>query len=92
MFVYSRAALAQFYAKPNPNRIPTQTKPNPNSNLSPSSTQAVPLPGEAAIFLTEMQVAAHRQTRCRIFRFWDYKYGCRTCRQFVVFEMGVLEE
>ena len=59
IFVYSRAAPVHFCAKPNS---------NPNPNLSPSSTQAVPLPGEIAIDLTEMQVAAHAKTRCRIVR------------------------
>ena len=59
IFVYTRAAPVHFCAKPNS---------NPNPNLSPSSTQAVPLPGEIAIDLTEMQVAAHAKTRCRIVR------------------------
>ena len=74
MFVYTRAGPAQCYAKPNSN-------PNPNQNLSPVSARAVLLPREAAIVLpemTEMRVAAHAQTRCRIFRLWDYQCGCRT--------------
>ena len=59
MFIYSHSAPVPFYAKPNP--YLTLTKPQPKLNLSSSSAGAVPLPEEAAIVLTEMQVAAHAQ-------------------------------
>ena len=66
--------------------MPNLTQTTPNPNLSPSSALAVPLPEAAAIVLTEMtemQVAANAQTRCRIPRLWNYEYGCRSCGQFV---------
>ena len=69
MFVYSRSAIALFYAKPNPNLTLTLPKLHPKPNLSSSSAGAVPLPGKATIVLLEMQVTAHAQKNCRIFRF-----------------------
>ena len=60
---FFQAAPAQFHAKPNPypNLTLIQTFPR-------VLHRAVPVPGEAAIVLTETQVAVRAQTRCRILR------------------------
>ena len=79
ILVYSCAATMPFYAKPNQNLTLIQSQTFPQVLHGQSHYQG----REATFVMAEMQVAAHAQTQCCIFRLQDYKYGCRTCRQLV---------